>query len=112
MMRDTQGAIYEAKSTGPVACVGFCIGDTVAFLAATRLNGLAPAICYYGARIAVFADEKPRCLAQMHFGAKDESSPMTDVEIIKQKRPDCELYIYPDAGHDSSAMNGRAQTSI
>jgi carboxymethylenebutenolidase len=24
---------------------------------------------------------------------------MSDVGIIKQKRPDCEIYVYKDAGH-------------
>ena len=37
---------------------------------------------------------------QLHFGEKDASIPMTDVEMIKQKRGgDCEIYVYPDAQH-------------
>jgi carboxymethylenebutenolidase len=35
----------------------------------------------------------------MHFGETDQSIPMTDVEIIKQKRADCEIYVYKGAGH-------------
>jgi carboxymethylenebutenolidase len=35
----------------------------------------------------------------MHFGEKDHGIPMTDVEIIKQKRADSEIYVYADAGH-------------
>ena len=35
----------------------------------------------------------------MHFGEKDQSIPMSDVETIKQKRPDCEIYVYPMRGH-------------
>ena len=99
MLRDTQAAIDAVAATGPVAIVGFCMGGTVAFLAATRLQGLAAAVCYYGGRIVAFADEKPRCPTQMHFGEKDQSIPMTDVEIIKRKRPDCEIYVYAEAGH-------------
>jgi carboxymethylenebutenolidase len=99
MLRDTQAAIDVVAATGPVAIVGFCMGGTVAFLAATRLKGLAAAVCYYGGRIVAFADEKPRCPTQMHFGEKDQSIPMTDVEIIKRKRPDCEIYVYPEAAH-------------
>ena len=50
--------------------------------------------------IVKFADEKPKCPVQMHFGEKDHGIPMSDVEIIKQKRGgDCEIYVYPDAGH-------------
>jgi carboxymethylenebutenolidase len=99
MLRDVQAAIADVKSAGPVAIVGFCMGGTVAFLAATRLDGLSAAVCYYGGRIAAFADERPRCPVQMHFGDQDQSIPMSDVETIKQKRPDCEIHVYPGAGH-------------
>jgi carboxymethylenebutenolidase len=99
MLRDTDAAIKEIKSAGPAAIIGFCMGGTIAFLSATRLAGLKCAIAYYGGRIVAFADEKPKCPVQMHFGEKDQSIPMTDVETIKQKRPECEIYVYPDAGH-------------
>jgi len=99
MMRDTDAAIKELKSLGPVGIIGFCMGGTVAFLAATRLTGLKAAVGYYGGRIVAFADEKPKCPTQLHFGEKDQSIPMSDVEIIKQKRPDCEIYVYPKGGH-------------
>ena len=99
MAKDTQAAIDEVKSVGPVGVVGFCMGGTIAFLAATRLDGVKAAGCYYGGRIVAFADEKPRCPTQMHFGALDQGIPLTDVETIKQKRPDCEVFIYPEAGH-------------
>jgi carboxymethylenebutenolidase len=99
MMRDTESAINEIKNVGPVAIVGFCMGGTIAFLAATRLSGLSAAVAYYGGRIVAFADEKPKCPVQMHFGEKDQSIPLTDVEAIKQKRSDTEIYVYNDAGH-------------
>ena len=79
MMRDTDAAIKELKSTGPVGIIGFCMGGTVAFLGATRLSGLSAAVGYYGGRIVAFADEKPKCPTQLHFGDKDASIPMTDV---------------------------------
>jgi carboxymethylenebutenolidase len=99
MAKDTQAAIDAVKSVGPVGVVGFCMGGTIAFLAATRLDGVKAAGCYYGGKIVAFADEKPRCPTQMHFGALDQGIPLTDVETIKQKRTDCEVFIYPDAGH-------------
>ena len=49
--------------------------------------------------IAKFADEKPKCPMQMHFGEKDEGIPMTTVEEIKKKQPQAEIYVYPDAPH-------------
>jgi carboxymethylenebutenolidase len=99
MLKDTQAAIDNLKKEGPVAIIGFCMGGSIAFLAAARLNGLSAAIAYYGGAIAKFADEKPKVPVQMHFGEKDQSIPMTDVEMIKTKRPDCEIYVYPDAAH-------------
>ena len=86
MLKDTQAAIDELKKEGPVAIVGFCMGGSIAFLAATRLSGISCAIAYYGGQIAKFADEKPKVPMQMHFGEKDQGIPMTDVETIKAKR--------------------------
>jgi carboxymethylenebutenolidase len=99
MLRDTDAAIRELKSAGPVGIIGFCMGGTIAFLSACRLSGLSAAVAYYGGRIVAFADEKPKCPTQMHFGEQDQSIPMSDVETIKKKRPDCEIYVYKDAGH-------------
>ena len=100
MLRDVQAAIDEAGKRGPVAVIGFCLGGSAAFLAATRLSGLSAAIGYYGGRIASNADEKPKVPTQLHFGEKDASIPMSDVATIRQKRGgDCEIYVYPDALH-------------
>lgn len=98
MLFDIQAGIDEVKSVGPVGVIGFCMGGSAAFLSATRLSGLKAAVAFYGGQIVKFADEKPKCPVQMHFGETDASIPMTDVEIVKQKRPDCQIYAYP-AGH-------------
>src|ERR1700728_4013345 len=100
MLRDVQAAIDEAKKDGPVGIIGFCMGGTIAFLSAAKLNGLSAAIGYYGGQIAKNADEKPKVPTQLHFGEKDASIPTSDVDIIKQKRGgDCEIYVYAGAGH-------------
>ncbi len=99
MMRDTDAALKDIKSVGPTGIVGFCMGGTIAFLAATRLSGLTAAVGYYGGRIVAFADEKPKCPVQMHFGEKDAGIPLSDVEAIKQKQPQAEVHVYPDAQH-------------
>jgi carboxymethylenebutenolidase len=99
MMRDTEAAIKDIKSVGPTGIMGFCLGGTVAYLAACRLSGLSASVCYYGGGIVRFADEKPKCATQMHFGENDAGIPLTDVEKIKEKRTDCEIYVYKDAGH-------------
>ncbi|MBV1698330.1 MAG: dienelactone hydrolase family protein [Hyphomicrobiales bacterium] len=100
MMRDTQAAVDAARKFGPAAIAGFCMGGSIAFLAAAKLNGLSAAIGFYGGQIAKNADEKPKIPVQLHFGEKDASIPMSDVDLIKQKRGgDCEIYVYPDAQH-------------
>jgi len=101
MLADTQAAIDSLQSVGKVAIVGYCLGGSIAFLAACRLSGLACAIGYYGGMIAKNADEKPKVPTMLHFGETDHSIPLSDVEIIKQKRPDVETYVYP-AGHGFS----------
>ena len=98
MLRDVSAAADDLKSAGPVGVIGFCMGGTVAFLSAARLNGLSAAVCFYGGQIARFADEKPKRPTQMHFGEKDDHIPMADVEMIRKKRPEVEIHLYP-AGH-------------
>jgi carboxymethylenebutenolidase len=99
MLRDAQAAIDELKQEGPVGIIGFCLGGTLAFLAAAEASGLSAAVCYYGGHIIKIVDKMPKCPTQMHFGDKDASIPMSDVETIKKKHPECEIYVYPDAGH-------------
>ena len=99
MLRDTQAAIDELKGSGPLAIMGYCMGGTVAFLAACRLNGLSAAVCYYGGQIAKNADEKPKVPTLMHFGEKDASIPMSDVDAIRAAQPKVEAYVYMGAQH-------------
>jgi carboxymethylenebutenolidase len=98
MLLDIQAGIDDVKAAGPVGVIGFCMGGTIAFLSATRLGGLSACVAFYGGQIVKFADEKPKCPVQMHFGETDAGIPMSDVETVKQKRPDTEIHIYP-AGH-------------
>jgi carboxymethylenebutenolidase len=50
MMRDVEAAVDSVRSVGPVAVVGFCMGGSLAFLAAPRIDNIAAAIGYYGGR--------------------------------------------------------------
>jgi carboxymethylenebutenolidase len=99
MMADVTAAAQSLKGVGPLGIIGFCMGGTVSFLASCRVPGLAAAVAYYGGMINKFADEKPKCPLQMHFGEKDESIPMATVEEIKKKQPQAETYVYPGAAH-------------
>jgi carboxymethylenebutenolidase len=99
MLRDTQAAIDAVKNVGPVGIIGFCLGGSVAYAAATKLSGLSAAIGYYGGAIVRFADDKPKVPTQLHFGEKDAGIPLADVETIKAKRPEVETHVYPGAQH-------------
>ena len=101
MLLDTKAAVDNVAPAGKVGIVGFCMGGSVAFLSAAKLDGLSAAVGYYGGTIAKNADEKPKVPTLLHFGDQDQSIPMSDVEIVKQKRPDCEIHIY-HAGHGFS----------
>ena len=102
MLLDVQAAIDSVKDVGPVGIVGFCLGGSVAFVAATKLSGLHAAVGYYGGAIARFADDKPKVPTLLHFGEKDTGIPQSDVEIIRAKRPDVEIHVYPGAQHGFS----------
>ncbi len=99
MLRDTQAAIDAVKDVGSVGIVGFCLGGSVVYAAATKLSGLKAAVGYYGGAIVRFADDKPNVPTLLHFGEKDTGIPMTDVDIIKSKRPDVDIQVYPGAQH-------------
>jgi carboxymethylenebutenolidase len=98
---DVQAAIDAAKAGGKVGVVGYCWGGSLAFLAATRLSGLACAVGYYGGTIAKHADEKPKVPVMLHFGEKDHGISMSDVEAVKKARPEIEVFTY-NADHGFS----------
>jgi len=98
-LRDTQAAIDAVKNVGPVGIIGFCLGGSVAYAAAIKLSGLKAAIGYYGGAIVRFAEDKPTVPTQLHFGEKDAGIPLSDVETIKAKRPEVEVFVYPGAQH-------------
>lgn len=100
-LRATLGYLQTENAGGKVGVVGYCWGGSLAWLAATEIDGLSVAISYYGGEVANTADRKAKCPVMFHFGEKDASIPLDKVEIIKQKQPDHPLYIYP-AGHGFS----------
>lgn len=99
MLRDTEAAIAAVKQDGPVGIIGFCLGGSVAYAAATRLAGLSAAIGFYGGAVVRFADDKPLAPTQLHFGGNDAGIPLADVETIRGKRPEVQIFVYPGAAH-------------
>lgn len=91
-------AIEDLAPFGAVGIVGFCLGGSLAYVAAARSEFLSAAVCYYGGGIAKMAGAKLHCPLEMHFGEKDEHISATDVETIRKAHPEVPIFTYP-AGH-------------
>jgi carboxymethylenebutenolidase len=99
-LTDVQTCIDALREKGPVFVVGYCYGGSVAWAAATKLDGLAAASAYYGSMIPRFAEEAaPRVPVIAHFGRHDHGIPMEGVEaVIAKAFPTAEVFVY-EAGH-------------
>src|SRR5258708_36010121 len=75
-LADVQAAIDYAKPFGKVGVVGYCWGGGLAFLAATRLDGVAAAGGYYGGPGAPPAHEEPRPPGMVDFGGSGPRNPI------------------------------------
>ncbi len=95
VLLDVQAAIDSVRSPKGTAVVGYCWGGTLAFLSATRLNGVDCAIGYYGAQTIPFAHETPRVPVLFHFGTEDPRIPESDREILGRHNPQIETHLYP-----------------
>ncbi len=97
-LADLNAAANEIRGAGSACVVGFCWGGTVAHVAASDLT-LDAAVSYYGGGVAKMLDKKPRCPIVYHFGDKDASIPLADVDKIKHANPESPVFVYPGAGH-------------
>jgi carboxymethylenebutenolidase len=95
VLLDLQAAIDYVQAPRGVAVLGYCWGGTLAFLAATRLKGVACAIGYYGAQTVPFAHEKPRVPVLFHFGTMDPRISEADRDTIRRHNPEIETHLYP-----------------
>jgi carboxymethylenebutenolidase len=99
MVADTLATARHASRSGqPVALMGFCLGASVAYLAAQAERGIAAVVGYYGGQIVQHLDQPPPSPTLLHFGATDHTIPLADVEKIRSRRPECTVHVYP-AGH-------------
>jgi carboxymethylenebutenolidase len=99
MIKDIRAAVASLKGEGLKVCVvGYCLGGTLAWLAATRIDGVACSVSYYGGGVAETASEKPRCPVLFHFGETDQSIPPDHHAKIRAAHPEIPMHIYP-AGH-------------
>ena len=98
-VKDVRAAVKAlAAERLKVGVVGYCFGGTLAWLAATRIDGVACAVGYYGGGIADTAAEKPRCPVLLHWGETDQSIPPEHHARVRTAHPDLPMHVYP-AGH-------------
>jgi carboxymethylenebutenolidase len=100
-LADVQAAVRLAAAFGRVAVVGYCWGGALAWLAAARCSGLSAVVSYYPGGIGALIEEHPAAPVLLHFGAKDASIPLADVEALRARRPELPVHLYP-AGHGFS----------
>ncbi len=99
-VKDVAAALdYARQETGKKAgVIGYCLGGTMAWLAATRLDPDA-AVGYYGGQILQYAGEKPRAPVMLHFGLQDSHIPKDEIESkVQAAHPEMPVFWY-DAGH-------------
>ena len=98
-VKDVRAAVKAlAAERLKVGVVGYCFGGTLAWLAATRIAGIACAVGYYGGGIADTAAETPRCPVLLHWGETDQSIPPEHHARVRAAHPDLPMHVYP-AGH-------------
>ena len=104
-MNDIGGVFDVLSKSGKVCITGYCYGGTMSWLAASRIEGLAAASCYYGGNIPQMVGLTPKCPTICHFGAKDAHIPLVGaVDKIQSAHPDIPVHIY-DAGHGFARKN-------
>ncbi len=98
-VQDMAAAAKFAAAGGKVGTVGYCWGGSLSFLCATRIDGVAASICYYGGQVLDFKGETAEAALMMHFGGADASIPPDAVAAISAAHLDAVVHVYDDALH-------------
>ena len=91
---DIEAAVKTASPAGKVGVVGFCFGGRMAWLAASRVAGIAASVPYYGGGVPGLASEKPKCPVMLHFGELDQHIPVASVEEFKKAHSELPVFLY------------------
>ena len=111
-MGDVQACIDFLSPRGPVFVVGYCYGGTMAWLAASRCEGLAAAASYYGGQVIGMAKFALAAPAIVHLGRKDPHIPADQVKAALQAaHPEVPVHIYEASGHGFN-NDGRPESDL
>lgn len=88
---------------GRIGIIGFCLGGSIAYLAAARTQPAA-VVSFYGSAVPDNLDalDRIRCPLQFHFGGNDPYIPreqVARVEAAVAERPNVEIYVEEASGH-------------
>jgi carboxymethylenebutenolidase len=97
-MLDIAAAVKEAGAGGKVGITGYCFGGSNTWRAAHAGLGLSAASGYYGGGIPSYIDLEPQVPLEMHYGDKDTGIPLEQIEALKKRHPNVDVYTYA-AGH-------------
>lgn len=94
VLKDVEAAVNEVATAGKVGIVGYCVGGSVAWLAAQHLP-VSAAVSYYGRDIVGMLEPPPRCPSMLFFAEHDMHIPLGDVETIRAAFPELPIYVLP-----------------
>lgn len=88
---------------GGVGLLGFCLGGSLAYAAAT-VSDPDVVVSFYGSTVPGQLADLPKigCPIQFHFGGQDPYIPRSDVRLVEEavaSHPGAEIHVQEDAGH-------------
>ena len=95
---DVEAAVKAAAEGGKVGITGYCFGGRITWRAAAEGIGLTAASGYYGGGVPDYIDLEPKIPLEMHYGSKDKGIPLEQVEELKKRHPEVDIYVY-DGDH-------------
>lgn len=103
VLKDVDAAVKAVAGAGKVGVVGYCVGGSVAWLAAQHLE-VSAAVAYYGRDIVGMLGIPPRCPVMLHFAERDAHIPLSDTEAVREAFPELPIYLWPgEHGFDCDA---------
>jgi carboxymethylenebutenolidase len=92
---DLEATVAQLRGmTEKIGVLGFCLGGTLAYGLAARVDGLAAVVSFYGSGVPdqVGLLERIECPLQFHFGGKDPYIPREQIAKV-------EVNVDEEAGH-------------